>query len=65
MSRAGVTGTRDTLTRDAEILVRRIRAVSNLPVAVGFGIYLPMSVTAMVVFGAFIGWLYRRAHRNE
>jgi len=33
-----VTGTRDALTRDAEELVRRIRAVSDLPVAVGFGV---------------------------
>ena len=38
ISRAGVTGARDALTRDAEILVRRIRAVSDLPVAVGFGV---------------------------
>jgi tryptophan synthase alpha chain len=38
ISRAGITGTRDTLTRDAEILVRRIRAASDLPVAVGFGV---------------------------
>ena len=38
ISRAGVTGTRDALTREAEELVRRIRAVSDLPVAVGFGV---------------------------
>jgi tryptophan synthase alpha chain len=38
IARAGVTGERDEMTRDAEILVRRIRSVSNLPVAVGFGI---------------------------
>ena len=38
ISRTGVTGTRDALTRDAEELVRRIRAVSDLPVAVGFGV---------------------------
>ena len=38
VSRAGVTGERDQITRDAEILVRRIRSVSDLPVAVGFGI---------------------------
>jgi putative OPT family oligopeptide transporter len=31
------------------------------PLAVGFGIYLPMSVTILVVVGAFIGWLYNRA----
>jgi tryptophan synthase alpha chain len=38
VSRAGVTGARDRLTDDAETLVRRIRASSDLPVAVGFGI---------------------------
>ena len=38
ISRAGVTGARDALTRDAEQLVRRIRLISDLPVAVGFGI---------------------------
>lgn len=38
VSRAGVTGERDQITRDAEILVQRIRSASDLPVAVGFGI---------------------------
>jgi tryptophan synthase alpha chain len=38
VSRAGVTGARDEITRDAETLVRRVRSVSDLPVAVGFGI---------------------------
>jgi tryptophan synthase alpha chain len=38
VSRAGVTGERDEMTRDAEALVKRVRAVSQLPVAVGFGI---------------------------
>ncbi len=38
VSRAGVTGARDEMTRDAETLVRRVRSVSDLPVAVGFGI---------------------------
>ena len=38
VSRAGVTGTRDEMPRDAEPLVTRVRAVSDLPVAVGFGI---------------------------
>ena len=38
VSRAGVTGARDQMTRDAEALVNRVRAVSDLPVAVGFGI---------------------------
>ena len=38
VSRAGVTGARDELTCDAETLVKRVRSVSDLPVAVGFGI---------------------------
>jgi len=38
VSRAGVTGARDEITRDAEALVKRVRAVSDLPVAVGFGV---------------------------
>jgi tryptophan synthase alpha chain len=38
VSRAGVTGARDQMTRDTEALVKRVRAVSDLPVAVGFGI---------------------------
>jgi tryptophan synthase alpha chain len=38
VSRAGVTGARDTLAGDAQELVQRVRAVSELPVAVGFGI---------------------------
>jgi tryptophan synthase alpha chain len=38
VSRAGVTGARDEMTHDAETLVRRVRMVSDLPVAVGFGL---------------------------
>lgn len=38
VSRAGVTGARDKITHDAEALVKRVRSVSDLPVAVGFGI---------------------------
>ncbi len=47
ISRAGVTGERDEMTRDAEILVRRIRSVSDLPVAVGFGISTAEQVRAV------------------
>ena len=38
VSRAGVTGARDEMTRDAEALVKRVQFVSDLPVAVGFGV---------------------------
>ena len=38
VSRAGVTGTRETVSAEAEKLVNRMRKFSDLPVAVGFGI---------------------------
>ena len=38
VSRTGVTGPRDEMTHDAETLVNRVRSLSDLPVAVGFGI---------------------------
>ncbi|MBA3804523.1 MAG: tryptophan synthase subunit alpha, partial [Acidobacteria bacterium] len=38
VSRAGVTGARNDISSDAELLVTRVRKVSALPVAVGFGI---------------------------
>jgi tryptophan synthase alpha chain len=50
VSRAGVTGARDQMTRDAEALVNRVRAVSNLPVAVGFGISTPEQVRVVWQF---------------
>lgn len=44
ISRLGVTGVRDTLAEGAEEMVRRIRAASDLPVALGFGISKPEHV---------------------
>lgn len=38
VSRAGVTGTRETVSVEAEKLVNRMRQFSSLPIAVGFGI---------------------------
>lgn len=38
VSRAGVTGTRSEVSDEAERLVARVRTMSKLPVAVGFGI---------------------------
>ena len=44
ISRLGVTGARDTIADGAEDMVRRIRAVSPLPIALGFGISKPEHV---------------------
>ena len=44
VSRAGVTGTREKMSAEAEQLVTRVRRVSELPVAVGFGISKPEHV---------------------
>ena len=47
ISRTGVTGARDTLPEDLPALVRRARAVTSLPIAVGFGISLPGHVSIL------------------
>lgn len=44
ISRLGVTGARDQVATDAEPLVKRIRAQSTLPLALGFGISTPEQV---------------------
>jgi len=44
ISRLGVTGTRDTIAEGARVLAERIRAVTELPIAVGFGISRPEHV---------------------
>ena len=46
ISRLGVTGARETLAPDAEALVRRVRSLTDLPVALGFGISRPDHVAA-------------------
>jgi tryptophan synthase alpha chain len=47
ISRTGVTGARESLPEELPGLVRRIRKLTPLPVAVGFGISLPTHVTAL------------------
>ena len=44
ISRLGVTGARDAIADGAEEMVRRIRTVSPLPIALGFGISKPEHV---------------------
>ena len=47
ISRLGVTGARERLSADLDALVRRVRAQSSLPVALGFGISSPEHVAAV------------------
>jgi tryptophan synthase alpha chain len=47
ISRTGVTGVRDALPEDLPALVRRARAATSLPIAVGFGISLPTHVSVL------------------
>jgi tryptophan synthase alpha chain len=57
ISRTGVTGVKDSLPDDVPALVRRTRALTQLPIAVGFGISLPghVSVLGGLVDAAAIG----------
>jgi tryptophan synthase alpha chain len=57
ISRAGVTGARRAVSHDAEQLVGRVRAVSDLPVAVGFGISTAEQVSEVWRYadGAVVG----------
>jgi tryptophan synthase alpha chain len=72
ISRAGVTGERDEVTRDAEALVKRVRLVSDLPVAVGFGISTPEQVRAVwrfadaaVVGSAIVKQIEKLGHSQD
>jgi tryptophan synthase alpha chain len=47
ISRTGVTGAKDTLPDDLPTLLRRARSVTQLPIAVGFGISLPGHVSVL------------------
>jgi tryptophan synthase alpha chain len=47
ISRTGVTGAKDALPDDLPSLLRRARAVTRLPIAVGFGISLPTHVSVL------------------
>jgi tryptophan synthase alpha chain len=66
ISRTGVTGAKDALPEDLPALVRRVRAATSLPIAVGFGISLPGHVSvlggladAAVVGSALVGEIAR------
>ena len=47
ISRTGVTGAKDALPDDLPALLRRARVVTELPLAVGFGISLPAHVSVL------------------
>ena len=47
ISRTGVTGTRDALPEGLPELIRRVRAHTRLPIAVGFGVSLPSHVSVL------------------
>jgi tryptophan synthase alpha chain len=47
ISRTGVTGAKDSLSDDLLALLRRARAVTQLPIAVGFGISQPGHVSVL------------------
>ena len=50
ISRLGVTGARDTVASGAEALVKRIRAQTALPIALGFGISRPEHVAEVAAY---------------
>jgi tryptophan synthase alpha chain len=47
ISRLGVTGVRDTVDDSAQVLARRVKAETRLPLALGFGISRPEHVRAI------------------
>ena len=50
ISRLGVTGARDTVATGAQAMVARIRAHTDLPIALGFGISRPEHVAEVIAY---------------
>lgn len=72
VSRAGVTGARESVSREAEKLVKRMRAFSDLPIVVGFGISSPSQVAeveryadGVVVGSAIVAEIERSKGRED
>lgn len=72
ISRLGVTGARDAVAEGAEALTARIRAVTDLPVALGFGLSRPEHVAevgryadAAVVGSALVSVIARDGGRPD
>jgi tryptophan synthase alpha chain len=57
ISRTGVTGPKDQLADELPSLARRVRRVTQLPIAIGFGISLPGHVSLLggLADGAVVG----------
>ena len=57
VSRTGITGERDSISSAAATLAQRMRALSDLPIAVGFGISTPQQVAevATISDGVVVG----------
>jgi tryptophan synthase alpha chain len=72
ISRLGVTGARARLADDAEALVRRVRRLTALPLAIGFGISTPEHVAevgkwadAAVVGSAIVNLIAEHGHAPD
>ncbi|MBV9923675.1 MAG: tryptophan synthase subunit alpha [Acidobacteria bacterium] len=72
VSRAGVTGARDQMSTEARRLVGRVRGITDLPVAVGFGVSTPQHVAdiwayadAAVVGSALVSEIEKHAAQTD
>lgn len=72
VSRAGVTGVRDSIAEGAQGLVEQIKEQTNLPVALGFGIGTPEQAAeaagyadAVVVGSAIVNQFHNNPHTPE
>jgi tryptophan synthase alpha chain len=71
ISRTGITGTQQTLSKDEEELVKRLRKFTDLPIAVGFGISNAEHVATIgefadaAVIGSAIVSLIEQSTRDE
>jgi tryptophan synthase alpha chain len=67
VSRTGVTGERDSVTGHAGDLCARLRGLTNLPLAVGFGISKPEHVAGVGEYadGAIVGSAFMRLIEQE
>lgn len=57
VSSMGVTGTRDAITTDLDAIIKQIKAVTDVPVCVGFGIHSPEQAEkiAKIADGVIVG----------